>query len=223
MYGGFETTTSTVPSSSGTASARSAKTRRRFGRGDVAGVLLRPDEGARRVLDGDDRGVRHLGREREGDGAAAGAEVDGERLGRGDGHQRVDRELRDELGLGPRHEDARPDGEVERAEGRASGDVLQRLAGGAALDRLEHGERVVVVHAGIGGDPRLHLAAAQAEHMADEQLGVDIGGRHVRGGEHLDGVVRTRAWSVERVVAGFRTGLRRRRAAPLRRPRCRMR
>ncbi len=102
---------------------------------DVAGVLLGPDERARRVLDGDDGRVRHLGREGEGDRAAAGAEVDGDRLGRGDGHQGVDRELRDELGLGTRHEDSGPDGELERAEGRTPGDVLQRLASGATLDR----------------------------------------------------------------------------------------
>ena len=53
------------------------------------------------------------------------------------GEQRVDRDLRDRLGLGARDEDAGSDGELERAERRATGDVLQRLARGAALDRLD--------------------------------------------------------------------------------------
>jgi hypothetical protein len=70
--------------------------------------------------------------------------------------------------------------------------VLQRLAGGPALDHVEHGERVVGVDGRIRRDTRLHLAAAQAEHVADEQLGVDLGRRNAGGGEDGDGVVTQR-------------------------------
>ena len=49
----------------------------------------------------------------------------------------------DELGLRAGHEDAGPDGEVERAERRAPGDVLERLARRTTLDDLDDRERVV--------------------------------------------------------------------------------
>jgi hypothetical protein len=71
MYGGFEITTATVPSSSGSAIARSVKI-------GLAEVLFRPHEGERRHLHAVDAGVRHLGRHGERDGAAPRAEVDGD-------------------------------------------------------------------------------------------------------------------------------------------------
>ena len=46
---------------------------------DVREVLLGPDEGVDGVLGGEHPRVRHLGRQREGDRAAAGAEIDGDR------------------------------------------------------------------------------------------------------------------------------------------------
>ena len=48
--------------------------------------------------------------------------------------QRVDRQLRDHLGLGPRHEHAGADAQLEMAERRDAGDVLQRLARRAPRD-----------------------------------------------------------------------------------------
>ncbi len=47
---------------------------------------------------------------------------------RGEAAGLVDRDLRDLLRLGPRHEDPRPDGELEVAERRRAHEVLQRLA-----------------------------------------------------------------------------------------------
>jgi hypothetical protein len=76
--------------------------------------------------------------------------------------------------------------------------VLQGLAGGPALDDVEHRERLVGAHSRIGRDACLHLAPAQAEHVADEQLGIDIRRRHASGREHLDGVV---AQGRDRVLA----------------------
>ena len=77
------------------------------GRCKVLNIALGPHERIGRVLDGNDPGVRHLARESQRDRAASGAEIDGEGLGCGNGTERVDRELGDELGFGPRDEDTR--------------------------------------------------------------------------------------------------------------------
>ena len=135
MYGGFEATTDTVPSSSGRASARSPSTRRAFSAPTAA--MLRRVQTARlgRELDRDDGRVRHLGGHGQRDGAAARAEVDRDRGGLGRGAQGVDGELRDPLGLGPGHEDARSDVQLDRPEAGGARDVLERLPGGAPGDR----------------------------------------------------------------------------------------
>ena len=73
---------------------------------------------------------------RERDRARARAEVDRDRLGIRCGAQRVDRELRDHLGLGSRNEDPRPDPQLEVAERRETREVLQRLPRRAAGHEL---------------------------------------------------------------------------------------
>ncbi len=88
-------------------------------------------EGGQRGVGRDDTDVRMaLGRESEGDGARAGAEIghDGRRsLG-----QQPQRRLHDPLGLRPRDEHAPVDEQVELAEGPVPEHVLQRLAGAGA-------------------------------------------------------------------------------------------
>ena len=77
--------------------------------------------------------------------------VDGDRLGIRRRAQRVDRELRDHLGLGPRDEHPGPDAQLEVAEGSRAGEVLQRLTGGAALDQLGEGGEVAGIPSAVAG------------------------------------------------------------------------
>ena len=142
---------------------------------------------------------------REGDRAAAGAEVDGDRLGLGRGAQRVDRELRDLLGLGARHEDAGPDRELERAERRAPGEVLQRLARARGVRRARSSAAAsAALDLGADDDARLHAAAGQPEHVPDEQLGIDLGVGHARRGESRRRRRRARARRIAAPACGHR-------------------
>jgi hypothetical protein len=132
--------------------------------------------------------VRHLGGQGQCDRPAAGTEVDRDR-GRGCRcAQGVDRELRHHLGLGARDEDARTHREFHRAEGREAREVLQRLARAAAVDEGRQGG------AGLGGETvaadrgGLHSAARRAEHVGDEELGVDLRVGDAGGGEACGGV-----------------------------------
>jgi hypothetical protein len=111
--------------------------------------------------------VRHLLHEGERDGARAGAEVDHHR-----GRlvlQRVHGPAGELLGLGPRHEHARPDLEVDEPEGGAAGEVLQRHAAGAGRDHLEVGAALQVVRAGCHHEE----GARHAGDVCEQQLGVD--------------------------------------------------
>ena len=94
------------------------------------------------------------------------------------GAKRVDGDLGDALGLGARHEDARADRELERAERRAPGEVLQRFAPGAALDETGQLRGIGCVDLAADDDARLHAAARQPEHVPDEQVGIDLGVGH---------------------------------------------
>ena len=83
--------------------------------------------------------------------------------------------LRDALGLGARHEDARPDRELERTERRAPGEVLQRFAPGAALDETGQVRGIRCTDLAADDDACLHAAARQPEHVPDQQFGIDLG------------------------------------------------
>ena len=68
------------------------------------------------------------------------------------------------------------DGELERAERRAAGDVLQRLPGGPAGDERVGSPTASVVETRPPMTSRACSAAtAESEHVADQQLGVDLG------------------------------------------------
>ncbi len=77
---------------------------------------------------------RHLVDERPGDRPRAGAQVHDDRGPAGGEHPAglLDRPAGQQLGLGAGHEDAGPDPQLHVAEVREAGQVLQRLAGGAA-------------------------------------------------------------------------------------------
>ena len=148
------------------------------GRADLLDVATRPRERRGRVLDGPHAGVRHLGRHRKRDRTAAGSEVDRDRLGLGGGPERVDRELRDLLGLGTRHEDPGSHGQVERAERGAAGEVLQRLAPFAAADERLERRGIRLAERTADDESCLHAAAREPEDVPDEQLGVHLGVGH---------------------------------------------
>ena len=124
------------------------------------------------------------------DGPGAGAQVDDEHLlgaVRDEPAGDVDPEPGEELGLGPGHEDPRPDGELDAAEARGTGEVLQRHPAGARVDEPFEG-------LGLRGgqdlpedDPARHLAAWDAEHVGDEQLGVGRRRGDPGRGEPVDG------------------------------------
>ena len=118
-------------------------------------------------LDRVHRGVRSLVRDRPGDGAGAGAEVDDH--GGSELAGPVDRPAGEELGLRARHEDPRADSELDVAEVGRAGEVLERLAGGAACDQF------VVPLGRVSG------------HVVDHRQPRPLGAEHV--GQQLGGVV----------------------------------
>ena len=146
--------------------------------------------------------MRHLRGHREGDRAAAGAEVDRDRRGGGSRPQRVDRELRHDLGLRARDEHPGPHAQLQVAEGGGAGDVLQGLARRAARERrlepteLRGGEHVAAQRRG------LHAAASSAQHVRGEQLRVDGRIRDARAPELVGGA--PQHGGQRRVVAGLR-------------------
>ena len=139
----------------------------------VRGVARRPRMGIGRDLGCEDPRVRHLRRHRQRDRTAAGTEVDADGRGVRRIQQCVDGVLSDGLGLRAGNEDARSDGQLEVAEGRDPGQVLQWFtplaSGGQRLHRLDD----CVFDDVAADDPRLHLASTAFEHVTCQQLGVD--------------------------------------------------
>ena len=173
-YGGLEATTETVPSSSGKARSRSMKASSAFS-APTARSSLRPRERLHRVLGGEHPGVRDLCRHRERDRAAAGSEVDADRRGGCRGRQSVDRELRDDLGLGPGDEDARAHAQFEMPERRGARQVLQRLTGRATRDQSRRTAPRPRGRVHRRGSPRPARSPAGAEDVRGEELGIHHG------------------------------------------------
>ena len=73
-----------------------------------------------------------------------------------------------QLGLRPGDEDPGPDGEVDEAERRGAGEVLQRHPGGPLLDQRGEPRGGVVGDVDQGQQP----GAGHAEHGGQQQLGV---------------------------------------------------
>ena len=175
-YGGFDTTTDTVPSSSG---QRVGEVALDESHRPAVGVDVPPGPGQRlgRPLDGVHHGVRHLGVHRDRDRTAAGAQVDGDRLGHRGRPQRVDAELHDALGLRTGHEHAGSDGQGQRAEVRlpvmcCSGSRVARRA--TACRKRSTCSAAI---AAAGHRTGLHGAARGVGRPREQQLGVDPGRR----------------------------------------------
>ena len=141
----------------------------RVGAGDGEGVVA--DVGAR------DLEVVPLVLQRECDGAAAGADVDDAGAA-----GQVERGLDERLGLGPRHEHARVDLQVEVAKAARAGDVgdglaLDRAAAHRGLERADRGAldgRVAVDH---------QACAVDTQRVGEQDLGVEAGRVDARGGQ----------------------------------------
>ncbi len=130
MYGGLQVITSTSPISSSKAVARSP---RRSSTPEPSRLRSAQAWASGSSSTAYTRREGCLGGDREGDGSGSGGEVDdGRLLHRG---RLLDRPPGEQLRLGPGHEDPRPDGELDVAEVGAAGEVLERLAGGAAPDQ----------------------------------------------------------------------------------------
>ena len=159
----------------------------RVRRADGTEVLLRPHERVDGVLGGMHARVGHLGRQGEGERAAARSEIDGDGGGGCRGRERVDGELRDDLGLWPRDEDAGADPQLEVAEGGRAGQMLQGLARRAALDELLEPSRRVLFECVAADRAGLDGAATDAEDVRREQFGVDDRIGHARAREPFGG------------------------------------
>ena len=107
------------------------------------GVVPGPLDRARVALDGDDAGAGELVRDRQREGAGAGCRGR-RRRGAVEPGQPLERPAGQQLGLRPRHEDAGADGELQVAEGRPPGEVLQRHAVGALVEQRGEPGGVVV-------------------------------------------------------------------------------
>jgi hypothetical protein len=153
----------------------------------VGGVAAGPRQGVRVALDRVHHRPGQLVGQREGDRAAAGAQVDAQRVRHA--LQGVDGVLDDRLGLRPRHEDARADLERDVAEADAAGQVLERHPVRAAGDQLLEGRglrRVELVdHQQVG---RL----GEAEDVHGERPCVVVRARDPGGGEPPGGVLHGR-------------------------------
>jgi hypothetical protein len=142
--------------------------------GDVMTPGVAGGDGQRggRDVDGNNPRVREFSCQRDGEAAAAGADVDEAPRAIAIEAAVADR-LDDELGFGARDEDRGGDLEVERPEFLAAGDEGYRLAARAPRD--ERGETVV--------EPRRREAAAvreqprpvPPERVAGEDFGVECG------------------------------------------------
>ncbi len=148
-------------------------------------VAARPRVRERVELDRGHLRGRHLDGERDGHGTGAGAEVDddGRAPGRRDPQRLVDGEAGHHLRLGPRHEDAGTDGELDGAEPGPAGEVLQRHALRTRGDELLQPCRRDRVEDEATNGRRGDLAGAQAEGVGGEPVGVRAGGGHARGSQ----------------------------------------
>ena len=86
------------------------------------------------------------------------------------------------LGLGPRDEDTRADRQLEVAERRPAGEVLQRHAPGPLGHQRLHG---LQPGRGVGAEDHqpAHVAGAGAQGMCGQRDGVDVGLLHAGRGE----------------------------------------
>ena len=105
--------------------------------------------------------------------------------------RRVDRRAGHHLGLGPRHEDPRPDGELEVPEEGPPGDVLQRLAGRTPVDVRRKGPRRAAPatspdHSARRSTPSAWAASSSASKRGDGHAGrgEPVGRRRRRGRPH---------------------------------------
>ena len=89
--------------------------------------------------------------------------------------ERIDRELRDRLGLGPRHENSRPHFELNAAECGPPGEVLQGNATRPLICEPHHPRAILVRNRGSHDRERLHPAPRLAQHVPEKQLCVGSG------------------------------------------------
>jgi hypothetical protein len=133
------------------------------------GVVGRDGERGGRDVDRDDLGVRQLRRERHGERAAPGAEV--EDADRPVARRRHQRALDDELRLRPRHEHVRRHAEGPRPELASPREVRHGLTLAATLD-----QRAIRVHLGAAERPveaQVHADPVGREHLREQQLRVE--------------------------------------------------
>ena len=153
-------------------------------------VARRPGEGVGVGLDGVHPRARHLGGHGQRDRTRPRAQVDHDRprVAGSRPRARLDGGLSHQLRLRSRHEDTRPDGELEMAEERPAGDVLQRLPGGTPVDvrRKRPGRVPERRH-------RPQRAPVDAERVRGQLLGVEPRRGHAGGGEPVGGLARQRA------------------------------
>ncbi len=126
-------------------------------------------EGCRGDVGGDDLRRGLIGGERDGDGSGAGADVEqakGLELRLGPGEHGFD----EVLGLRARDEDGGGDAEVETEELLRAGEVLQRLAGGAAEEEGLEGVALLLRERGfrVCDEPSARLV----ERVSEEKLRV---------------------------------------------------
>jgi hypothetical protein len=133
-----------------------------------------------------------LVRDRQRERAGAGPEIDDDR--RRHAGQPLQRPAGELLGLRPRHEDAGADGQLQVAEGRPAGEVLQRHAVRALVEQGAEPHGDVVRHC----DQRQQPAAGDAQDRRQQQLGVHARGLHPGVGEAAGGACEQVAGSHER-------------------------
>ena len=147
-------------------------------RGPLRRVAPQPGQRRRGPLHRDHPRPRQLLGHRQRDRARAAAQVDHHRVGPALGL--LDAPAGQQLGLRPGHEDARADRQLQVPEPGATGQVLQRLARGAATRQLVEPRQLVVAEVVGERQP----TPGHPEHVRGQQLGLHPGRADPGGGEH---------------------------------------
>ena len=158
--------------------------------GRLIEVTPGPFGGSLAFLHGPHLAARHFRDDGQTDGAAAGAQVDHTGMVSAVAGDPIDAFLHDQLGFRPWDEHTGTDLQVEIAERRMAGDVLQRFAPGTTVDhRVECFERF---HGILGQSEKpiaqqhgfVHALQINAECLRAQQFRIMFGCIHTCGAQH---------------------------------------
>ncbi len=149
----------------------------------LGGILFGDHQSLGGNIKGNDARRWTLRRERDGDTAAAGAEVQSSRASRVERREKQPAGFGEEFRFGARDEDVTVDGDFQAAKGSGTDEVLERLALAAALD--EFAERVQFGLGQLAFEVQVELHARELQDMRKQLLCLQAGRVHTLFGEEI--------------------------------------